>query len=128
MSKPVIDAPDCQPRLFHSPIPRLRIGSTLITRRGVVFRVREAVVMVAHNGGESPSLIVDRILEGRRSVELLLTVGILANMTRGAIHRPGPGIRVDWAQAPRRPLADFGHPGAPMPPVVLRRRPSPARH
>ena len=126
MPKQVVDAPDSQPRPFHSPIPRLRIGSALTTRCGIVFRVREAVVMVAQNGGESPSLIVDRILDGR-SDELLLTVGILANMTRGAIHRPGPGIRVDWAQAPRRPLADFRHPGTPMPPVVLRRRPSPAR-
>jgi hypothetical protein len=52
-------------RRFLSPIPRLRIGSTLLTRGGVLFRVREAVVMVAQSGGESPSLVVDRIREGR---------------------------------------------------------------
>ena len=100
-------APDCKPRPFLSPIPRLQIGSTLVTRRGVRFRVREAVVMVAQSGGESPSLVVDRIHDGQ-CVEKFMSVGILANLTRGAIHNPGTGVRIDWAQAPRRPLVD-GH-------------------
>lgn len=96
---------ECNPRPFISPIPRLRIGSTLVTRRGVRFRVREAVVMVAQSGGESPSVLVERI-RGDQRVELFMTVGILANLTRGAIHNPGKGVRIDWAQAPRRPLVE----------------------
>jgi hypothetical protein len=107
MSKETIDHPDSKPRPFLSPIPRLRIGSTLVTQRGVLFRVREAVVMVAQSGGESPSLVVDRIRDGQ-SVELFMTVGILANLTRGATHSPGTGVRIDWARAPRRPLIN-GH-------------------
>jgi len=92
-----------RPRPFVSPLPRLRIGSTLVTRRGVLFRVREAVVMVAQNGGESPSLVVNRIRDGQ-SVELFMTVGILANLTRGGTHNPGAGKRIDWTRAPRRAL------------------------
>ena len=114
MSETVVDVPNSPPRPFLSPIPRLRIGSTLVTRRGVVFRVRKAVVMVAKSGGESPSLVVDRIRDGQ-SVELFLTVGILANLTRGSTHKPGPGTRIDWAQVPRRPLTDIallGNPNA----------------
>jgi hypothetical protein len=59
--------------------------------------------MVAQSGGESPSLIVERIRDGQ-TVELFITVGILGNLTRGATHNPGTGVRIDWAQAPRRPL------------------------
>ena len=112
-------------RQFLSPIPRLRIGSTLLTRGGVLFRVREAVVMVAQSGGESPSLVVDRIREGRAD-QLTITVGMLANRTRGATHNPGTGVRIDWAEAPRRPLIEAHGPGAPMPTGVPRRRPSSA--
>jgi hypothetical protein len=113
-------------RPFLSPIPRLRIGSTLVTRQGVQFRVREAIVMVAQSGGESPSLVVDRIRDGQ-SEKLFLTVGILANRTRGAIHNPGTGVRIDWAQAPRRPLTDGPRSmEAQRPPMVCRAR-SPGR-
>ncbi len=37
MSKEAIHHPDSKPRPFLSPIPRLRIGSTLVTQRGVLF-------------------------------------------------------------------------------------------
>jgi hypothetical protein len=113
-------------RLFLSPIPRLRIGSTLLTRGGVQFRVREAVVMVAQSGGESPSLLVERIREGRTE-ELFIAVGMLANRTRGATHHPGSGVLIDWAHAPRRPLIEAHGPGAPRPTGVPRRPPPPAR-
>ena len=103
MSKDVSYPRDSKPRAFYSPIPRLRIGSTLRTSRGVIFRVREAVVLVAQSGGESPSLTVERIRDGR-SVDFFMTVGKLANLTRGAIHNPGTGLRIDWAQTPRREL------------------------
>jgi hypothetical protein len=61
--------------------------------------------MVAQSGGESPSLVVDRIREGRAD-QLTITVGMLANCTRGATHNPGTGVRIDWAEAPRRPLIE----------------------
>ena len=83
-----------------STISRLKIGSTLVSKKGVTFKVREAVVMVGHNGGESPSLVVDRI-EERSSVELFMTLGVFANMVRGSIHRPGAGEPIDWAKAKR---------------------------
>jgi hypothetical protein len=67
--------------------------------------------MVARSGGESPSVVVERTRDGQ-TVELFLTVGILANLTRGATHKPGSGTRVDWAQVPRRPLIEAQHPGA----------------
>lgn len=123
MSEDVIYPPASKPRPFLSPIPRLRIGSTLRTRRGVIFRVREAVVLVAQNGGESPSLTVERIRDGL-SVEFFMTVGKLANLTRGAIHNPGTGIRIDWATTPRREL--IGGPrsqGIQWPPAVRREPP-----
>jgi hypothetical protein len=88
-------------RPYRSPLPRLRIGSSLTTRRGTVFRVREAMVLVAENGGESPSVIVERFRDGQVT-EFLLTVGILANLTRGAMHRPGAGCLIDWGQALRQ--------------------------
>jgi hypothetical protein len=122
MPKESIHPPDAKPRPFLSPIPRLRIGSTLVTRGGVQFRVREAVVMVAQSGGESPSLVVERIREGRTDL-LFITVGILANLTRGATHNPGAGVRIDWAQAPRRPLTGGHSLVAQRPPTELRRRP-----
>ena len=74
---------------------------------GVRFRVREAVVLAAQSGGESPWLVVDRIQHGQCAQEFM-SVGILANLTRGATHNPGTGARIDWAQAPRRPLT-AGH-------------------
>ncbi len=88
-------------RPYRSPLPRLRIGSSLTTRRGTIFRVREAMVLVAENGGESPSVIVERFRDGQVT-EFLLTVGILANLTRGAMHRPGAGRLIDWGQALRQ--------------------------
>jgi len=120
MSDKAVDIPNSRPRPFLSPLPRLRIGSTLITRRGVEFRVREAVVMVARSGGESPSVLVERICDGKQA-QLILRVGILANLTRSATHRPGTGIRIDWTHAPRRALTDAPHEGVVMLPAVVRR-------
>ena len=125
MSDKAVDIPKSRPRPFLSPLPRLRIGSTLITRRGVEFRVREAIVMVAQSGGESPSVLVERICDGKHA-QLFMTVGILANLTRGATHNPGAGARIDWTQAPRRPLIGGHSLVAQRPPTELRRRPTPA--
>jgi hypothetical protein len=47
----------------------------LTTRRGVEFWVREAVVLVAQSGGESPSLVVERIHEGQ-SVQLFFFIDL----------------------------------------------------
>jgi len=124
MSKESISPSDSEARPFLSPLPRLRIGSTLITRRGVQFRVREAVVMVAQSGGESPSLTVERIRDGESARVLFLSVGILANLTRGASHNPGTGVPIDWAKVPRRPLIGSHRTvEARRPPMVTRRRP-----
>ena len=41
------------------------------TRRGIAFRVREAVVMVAESGGESLSILVERVQDGQ-TAELFL--------------------------------------------------------
>jgi hypothetical protein len=106
------------------PLPRLRIGSVMTTRRGIEFWVREAVVMVAESGGESPSLLVQRIHD-EQSTEMFLTVGMLANLTRGAKHKPGSGPRIDWTQVARRPLTGSGHLGLQQPPRLLRRRSAP---
>jgi hypothetical protein len=120
-----LDLSDSKTRPFLCPIPRLRIGSTLVTRRGIQFRVQEAVVMVAQSGGESPSLTVERIRDGESAQVLFLTVGILANLTRGAIHNPGTGVRIDWAKAPRRPLIGNHRTVESLrPPMVARRRPA----
>jgi hypothetical protein len=124
MDRDVIHPPDSKPRPFHSPIPRLRIGSTLVTRRGVQFRIREAVVMVAQGGGESPSLTVERIRVGQSAQVIFMSVGILANLTRSATHNPGTGIVIDWATVPRRPLIGCHRAvEARRPPMVARRRP-----
>jgi len=96
----------------------------LTTRRGVEFWVREAVVMVAESGGESPSLLVERVYDGQ-STEMFLTVGMLANLTRGAMHKPGSGPRIHWPRVPRRPLTGSGHLGLQQPPRLLRRRAAP---
>jgi hypothetical protein len=106
------------------PFPGLRIGSIMTTRRGIEFRVREAVVMVAESGGESPSVYVERIQDGQ-TTELFLTVGMFANLARGAMHRPGSGPRIDWSRAPRRPLTSSGHLGLQQPPRLLLRRGTP---
>ena len=82
----------------------------MTTCKGVVFRVREAVVLVADNGGESASVVVERIRAGV-VVELLVTVGVLANMARGATHRGGAGRLIDWSQAARRRYRDVGGSG-----------------
>lgn len=109
------------PLPYISPIPRLRIGSTLTTRRGVIFRVRDAVVVVADTGGESPSVLVERIRDGRRA-DLFMTVGILANMTRGAMHHPGTGARIDWTQARRSPQIEaYRLAEGQRPPMISRR-------
>jgi len=112
------------PSMPFCPLPRLRIGSVMTTRRGIEFRVREAVVMVAESGGESPSVFVERVQDGQ-TTELFLTVGMFANMTRGAKHKPGSGPRIDWSRAPRRPLTGSGHLGLQQPPRLLRRRGTP---
>jgi len=112
------------PRPFISPLPTLRIGSVLTTRRGIEFRVREAVVIVAESGGESPSLVVERVHEGQ-STELFLTIGKLANLTRGAMHRPGSGPRINWSRVPRRPLTGDGHLELQQSTRLLRRRVAP---
>ena len=62
---------------------------------------RSAGALVAQSGAESPSVIVERFRDGQVT-ELLLTVGILANLTRGAMHRPGAGCLIDWGQALRQ--------------------------
>lgn len=108
-------------RTFISPLPRLRIGSTLVTRRGVIFKVHEAIVVVADSGGESLSVRVERVRDGR-TVELFMTVGILANMTRGATHHPGTGARIDWSQVCRRPQVEaYRLVEGQRPPMISRR-------
>jgi hypothetical protein len=89
------------PKQVLTPLPGLRLGSVLTTRGGVQFVVREAAVMVAEGGGESPSLAVERIRSGKTTM-LFLTVGMLANLTRGAMHRRGSGAVIDWATVDRR--------------------------
>lgn len=106
-------------RPYRSPLPRLRIGSSLATRRGTVFRVREAMVLVADSGAESPSVIVERFRDGQVT-EFLLTVGILANLTRGAMHRPGAGCLIDWRQALRQRQCAVRRLVFNLPPVVRR--------
>jgi hypothetical protein len=93
-------------RSLRHPLPRLRIGSRLVTQKGVVFTVRDALVLVAENGAESLVVIVERA-QGTQVTQLLLTVGKLANMTRGAIHKPGSGTRIDWARVPRGRQCDY---------------------
>jgi hypothetical protein len=110
------------PRAYVSPLPRLRIGSTLVTKKGVTFIVRDAVVVVASNGGESPSLVLERAYEGR-SAEVFMTLGIFANMVRGSMHRPGLGVRIDWARARRSSqAAAFSDLESQRTPTVRRRR------
>ena len=93
--------------IYRSLVPPLRIGSQLITRKGIVFTIREAVVLVAENGGESLTVVVERVRAGQ-SAELLMTLGALANMTRGATFRRGRGTLIDWTRAERRRHADSG--------------------
>ena len=107
------------PKPFLCPLPRLTIGSQFTTRRGITFIVREAIVMVAESGGESPSLLIERIQGGQRS-EIFVTVGMLANLTRGARHKPGSAERVDWLQVPRQ--RGSGPLGPRQPPRLLQRR------
>lgn len=87
-------------RRFISPLPRLRIGSVFVTRSGIQFRVCETIVVVAPSGGESPSVWVERTKASRLDL-LFMTVGMLANIVRGAAHQPGTETRIDWAQVPR---------------------------
>jgi hypothetical protein len=88
-------------RIYRLPLPKLRIGSELITRTGVVFKVLEAVVLVADGGGESHIVVVERIRTGQVA-QLMMTVGALANLTRGATLRRGRGLLIDWAKVARR--------------------------
>jgi hypothetical protein len=111
-------------RPFGVPLPNLKFGSLLRTRRGVEFWVRDAVVLVAESGGESPCLHVERIHEGQRK-EMFLTIGMLANLTRGAMHKPGSGKLIHWTEIPRRPLSGGDQLGLQQPPRLLRRRTSP---
>jgi hypothetical protein len=73
----------------------------LITRKGIVFTALEAVVAVAKNGSESPLVIVERA-RGGETTQLIMTVGMLAILTRGAKLRRGNGAPINWAQAERR--------------------------
>jgi hypothetical protein len=66
-------------------------------------------------------VLIERIHDGRKA-ELFLTVGMLANLTRGAMHRPGSGPRIDWLQVPRRPLTGISRLGLQPPPRLLRGR------
>jgi hypothetical protein len=93
-------------RPYVSPLPKLRIGSILRTLKGIEFHIRDAVVLVAANGGESHCVTIERIHAGESS-QLLMTVGKLSNMARGAAHKLGPGPRIDWSQVPRQPYSDF---------------------
>ena len=43
-----------------------------------------------------------------------MTVGMLANMTRGAIHRRGTGMLIDWSQVLRRRHCDVRRMGIPL--------------
>jgi hypothetical protein len=108
-------------RSYVCPLPNLRIGSQLVTRRGVTYKVLDAMVVVASNGGESPSLVVERLRDGRNA-ELFLTVGILANMARGAMHRPGDGERIDWTEVRRKSQLEASHALEAQQPPTLRRR------
>ena len=89
---------------FRSPLPRLRVGSELITRHGAVFRIREAVILVSERGALSHSVVVERVRDGRLAL-YLLTIGVLANLTRGATHKPSASAVIDWERTPRRPMA-----------------------
>jgi hypothetical protein len=103
-------APESRPCRYRLPLPGLRVGSRFTTRHGVIFEVREAIVFAAPNGSESPSVVVERTRDGRVT-ELLMTVGVLANMTRGARHRRGSGALIDWSQVARRRCGDFQRSG-----------------
>jgi hypothetical protein len=105
---------------YLSPLPRLRVGSTFVTRSGIRFRVCDAVVVVAPSGGESPSVWVERTKDSP-CLLLFMTVGILANLVRGAAHRPGPGARIDWAQIPRRTQESVHRPSDGEPASLKRR-------
>jgi hypothetical protein len=94
-----------QPRPFPSPITRLRIGSELITSKSGVFRVREAFVLVAENGGESHSMVVGRVRDDQVA-KLLITVGMFANMIRGATHRREQGCSLTGRRFPAVDIAD----------------------
>jgi hypothetical protein len=106
-------------RSLRHPLPRLRIGSRLVTQKGVIFTVCDALVLVAENNAESLVVIVERT-NGIQVTQLLLTIGKLGNMTRGAIHTPGSGTRIDWARVPRGRQCDFPRLGFHQPLAVRR--------
>ena len=87
MSAPVIPCPgysSARP-CGRSRLPDPRFGSQLTARKGVIYRVIEALVMVSSKEAESPSLVVQGIVADKSSV-LLVTVGIFAKHTRRAKH------------------------------------------
>jgi hypothetical protein len=96
-----IPGPEPARRIHRLPLPNLRIGSELITRTRVVFKVLEAVVLVADGGGESYTVVVERT-RGGQVAQLMMTVGALANMARGATFRRGRGLLIDWLKVARR--------------------------
>ena len=89
-----------------TPLPSLRLGSVLVSRGGVHYSVQGALVLIGERGGESMAVLVER----RRELKVesfYVTLGMLANMARGAVHMRGPGPRIDWASVPRRALSEF---------------------
>jgi len=111
--------PAADPGLRRSPLSRLRIGSEFTTRKGALYRVQAAVILVSASGAESPSIVAERIVTGRSTVTVL-TIGMFCHQIRGAAHKPGPGPRVDWAQATRQPHDSIRGPGV-LPPLVMGR-------
>lgn len=80
-------------------IARLRVGSVLTTRGGTSYRVIEPIIQVASNGGQVPSLRLEKTARGRSPQSVLMPVGILMKVMRGGgRHRPGPGAPIDWPQ------------------------------
>jgi len=131
MATPMLTSRRCDPGPspsgplpYRSVLPRLRIGSELTTRKGMVFRIIEPLVLVAESGAESHSVIVDRTAGQKRAV-LVLTVGMLANLTRGATHKPGAGPLIDWSEVARRRQVDVKRTGVHQP-TLVRRGPTPA--
>ena len=107
------------PTLRRSPLSRLRIGSEFTTRKGGIYRIQAAVILVSASGAESPSVVAERIVTGRSTVTVL-TVGMFCHQTRGAAHKPGVGARVDWAQVTRQPHDSIRGPGV-LPSLVVGR-------
>ena len=103
--------------LANSLKARLRVGSVLTTRGGVMYRVIEPLVQVASNGGVVPTFLLEKTPRGSSPHSVLMSVGMLANlMRRGGRHKPGPGRAIDWTRVKRRAIVKET--------TVLRRRAS----